>query len=163
MKGIRAPTIRGVNPAFRLLGAESMKQRLAMAGLLLAGCLFSAGNVRAQTPENRVSIEELRNQSHVPIDFEGMDFNQALRQRFELLHQKADDKQQEAGDKDQWMKDLMAAAPKLLKNDPEGMKLAKKLVENPNFREYLQQLKTQAKSIPPELTTQVKSIPPGQF
>src|SRR5438105_3404601 len=135
-----------------LFGVKSMKRRLAMAGLLLAGCLFS-GNVRAQTPENRVSIEHLRNQSHVPIDFEGMDFNQALRQRFELLHQKSNEKGQGSDEKKLWVENAKKMSAKYLKNpkDPEVKELAKELLKNPNAKEWMQQeLDARKKALPPE-------------
>jgi hypothetical protein len=122
---------------------------------LSAACLSAVGSARAQTLENRVPSDEDRNRSHAQIDFEGVDFNQALRERFQSLRQKSEAKDTGSDAKDQWMKNAKEMTARYLKNreDPKIKEMAKQLLQDPNAREWLQQ----------ELDARRKAIPREQF
>jgi hypothetical protein len=125
-----------------------MRRYLGSYGLFLVAWLFTPWVARAQAPENRGPSEEVRNQSHVPIEFEGRDFNEALLQRFGNLHQTAEER-------DQWIKRARAMADKFQKNpkDPEIERIARELLQDQRAGDWLQQ----------ELNAQKKSIPPGSL
>ena len=82
----------------------------------------------------------------MPIELDGADFNQALRQRFESLRLNDDER-------DRWMKRAKDMADKFVKNpkDPDIERLAKELLQDKQAKEWLQQeLDARKRTLPPE-------------
>src|SRR6266852_5318545 len=63
---------------------KPMKRHLGWAALGLTIWFLTPSGARAQTPEYHGPSEKERSQSHVPIEVQGTDFNQALLQRFRM-------------------------------------------------------------------------------
>src|SRR5437773_2348137 len=125
---------------------KPMKRHLGLAILGLTIWFLPPSGARAQTPEYRGPSEEERSRSHVPIELQGTDFNQALRQRFESLRLNDDER-------DRWMKRAKDMADKFVKNpkDPDIERLAKELLQDKQAKEWLQQeLDARKKTLPPE-------------
>src|SRR6267378_7880533 len=125
---------------------KPMKRHLGLAVLGLTIWFLMPSGTRAQTPEYRGPSEEERSRSHVPIELQGADFNQALRQRFESLRLNDDER-------DRWMKRAKDMADKFVKNpkDPEVERIAKELLQNEHANDWLnEELNAQKKAIPPE-------------
>ena len=123
-----------------------MKRHLGLAYLGLTIWFLIPSGARAQTSEYRGPSEEERSRSHVPIELQGTDFNQALRQRFESLRLNDDER-------DRWMKRAKDMADKFVKNpkDPEVERIAKELLQNEHANDWLnEELNAQKKAIPPE-------------
>src|SRR5437773_7291344 len=125
---------------------KPMKRHLGLAILGLTIWFLPPSGARAQTPEYRGPSEEERSRSHVPIELQGTDFNQALRQRFESLRLNDDER-------DRWMKRAKDMADKFVKNpkDPDIERLAKELLQDKQAKKWLQQeLDARKKTLPPE-------------
>src|SRR5438128_11194750 len=125
---------------------KPMKRHLGLAYLGLTVWFLMPSGAHAQTSEYRGPSEDERNRSHVPIELQGTDFNQALRQRFESLRLNDDER-------DRWMKRAKDMADKVVKNpkDPEVERIAKELLQKEHANNWLnEELNAQKKAMHPE-------------